>query len=137
MWRSGLLAWWAPDAVVQGVPRLSGAPVRATDLRAGAALVLAGLAADGMTIISDIHHLDRGYDNLTSKLRALGADISRTSAPLALSACKAVLNACVYADVASDHILELMAQTVLIGTRDHREGVKAFVEKRPPRLVGA
>lgn len=60
-----------------------------------------------------------------------------SKAPLALSACKAVLNACIDTDVASGHVLELMAQTILIGTKDHTEGVKAFVEKRPPRFVGA
>lgn len=66
-------------AIVQGVPMLSGAPVLATDLRASAALVLAGLAANGLTVIKDLHHLDRGYDNLESKLRELGASIQRTS----------------------------------------------------------
>ncbi|MDD4238695.1 MAG: UDP-N-acetylglucosamine 1-carboxyvinyltransferase [Desulfotomaculaceae bacterium] len=65
-------------AVVQGVPRLTGAPVKATDLRAGAALVLAGLAADGRTEIGNIFHIDRGYDRLEEKLRGLGADIQRS-----------------------------------------------------------
>lgn len=69
-------------AVVQGVPRLTGAPVKATDLRAGAALVLAGLAAEGCTEIGNVFHIDRGYDRLEEKLRGLGADIHR-SAPLA------------------------------------------------------
>ncbi len=64
-------------AVVRGVERLSGAPVRATDLRAGAALVLAGLAADGETVVADAHHVDRGYDDLAGKLRSLGADVRR------------------------------------------------------------
>lgn len=64
-------------AVVRGVPRLSGAPVKAHDLRAGAALLLAGLAADGETVISDAHHVDRGYDDLAGKLRSLGADVER------------------------------------------------------------
>jgi len=64
-------------AVVRGVPRLSGAPVRASDIRAGAALVVAGLAAEGETIVSDAHHIDRGYEDMVSKLRALGADIER------------------------------------------------------------
>ncbi|EAX47452.1 UDP-N-acetylglucosamine 1-carboxyvinyltransferase [Thermosinus carboxydivorans Nor1] len=65
------------SAVVEGVPRLQGCPVKATDLRAGAALVLAGLAAEGQTEISCIHHIDRGYDNLVGKLKSLGADIER------------------------------------------------------------
>jgi UDP-N-acetylglucosamine 1-carboxyvinyltransferase len=64
-------------AVVRGVPRLSGAPVKAPDIRAGAALVLAGLAADGETVVSDPHHVERGYENLAGKLRGLGADVSR------------------------------------------------------------
>ncbi len=62
-------------AVVRGVPRLSGAPVRAHDIRAGAAMVVAGLAADGETVISGAHHVDRGYEDLVGKLRSLGADI--------------------------------------------------------------
>ena len=57
---------------------LSGAPVSATDLRAGAALVLAGMAAEGITEISDIHHIMRGYENFDKKLRELGADIIKT-----------------------------------------------------------
>jgi UDP-N-acetylglucosamine 1-carboxyvinyltransferase len=64
-------------AVVRGVPRLSGAPVRALDVRAGAALVLAGLAAEGETLLLDPFHVDRGYADLPAKLRALGADVSR------------------------------------------------------------
>ncbi len=64
-------------AVVRGVPKLSGAPVMATDLRASASLILAGLAAEGETVISRIYHLDRGYDNIEEKLSALGADIKR------------------------------------------------------------
>jgi UDP-N-acetylglucosamine 1-carboxyvinyltransferase len=64
-------------AVVQGVPRLSGATVMATDLRASASLVIAGLVADGETTIDRIYHLDRGYDRMEAKLRALGADIER------------------------------------------------------------
>ncbi|MGK7957597.1 MAG: UDP-N-acetylglucosamine 1-carboxyvinyltransferase [Crocosphaera sp.] len=66
-------------ALVNGVPFLSGAPVMATDLRASAALVLAGLAAQGTTIVQGLHHLDRGYDNLEGKLRKLGANIRRVS----------------------------------------------------------
>ncbi len=64
-------------AVVRGVDHLSGAPVMASDLRASAALVLAGLAAEGETIINRIYHLDRGYDRLEEKLRSVGADIVR------------------------------------------------------------
>ena len=64
-------------AVVRGVPRLSGAPVRAPDIRAGAALVVAALAADGETVVSGVHHVDRGYDDLVGRLVALGADIER------------------------------------------------------------
>ncbi len=64
-------------AVVRGVGRLSAAPVRAHDVRAGAALVLAALVADGQTTISDAHHVDRGYEDLDAKLVQLGADVSR------------------------------------------------------------
>jgi UDP-N-acetylglucosamine 1-carboxyvinyltransferase len=64
-------------ALVRGVPLLSGAPVLATDLRASAALVIAALAAEGMTTIQGLHHLDRGYDKLELKLRNLGANIQR------------------------------------------------------------
>jgi UDP-N-acetylglucosamine 1-carboxyvinyltransferase len=66
-------------AVVHGVPRLSGAAVMATDLRASASLVIAGLVADGETQVDRIYHLDRGYDRMEAKLRALGADIERVS----------------------------------------------------------
>ena len=64
-------------AVVRGVPRISGAPVKAPDIRAGAALVIAGLAAEGETSVSGVHHVDRGYDDLVGRLSALGADIER------------------------------------------------------------
>jgi UDP-N-acetylglucosamine 1-carboxyvinyltransferase len=64
-------------AVVRGVPRLSGAPVRAHDIRAGAAMVVAGLAAEGETEISGVHHIDRGYDDLVGRLAAVGASIER------------------------------------------------------------
>jgi UDP-N-acetylglucosamine 1-carboxyvinyltransferase len=63
--------------VVRGVPRLSGAPVRAHDIRAGAALVVAGLAADGDTVISGANHIDRGYEDIVGKLRAVGAELER------------------------------------------------------------
>ncbi|WP_346353613.1 UDP-N-acetylglucosamine 1-carboxyvinyltransferase [Azotosporobacter soli] len=65
------------SAVVEGATELTGCEVKATDLRAGAALVLAGLVADGETEISYIHHIDRGYDGLVDKLRGVGADIRR------------------------------------------------------------
>lgn len=65
------------SAIVEGVPNLTGCPVKATDLRAGAAMVLAGLVAEGRTEVGYIHHIDRGYDNLVAKLRGIGADIER------------------------------------------------------------
>ncbi|GAW93842.1 UDP-N-acetylglucosamine 1-carboxyvinyltransferase [Calderihabitans maritimus] len=64
-------------AVVKGVDQLMGAPVKATDLRAGAALIIAGLMAQGETEIGCIHHIDRGYEDIVGKLRKLGADIER------------------------------------------------------------
>jgi len=66
-------------AVVTGVPALSGATVMATDLRASASLVIAGLAAEGQTTIERIYHLDRGYEHMESKLNSVGADIQRIS----------------------------------------------------------
>ena len=68
------------NAVVSGVERLKGAPVMATDLRASASLVLAGLVAEGKTELSRVYHLDRGYDCLDGKLSRLGADIERVKA---------------------------------------------------------
>jgi UDP-N-acetylglucosamine 1-carboxyvinyltransferase len=67
----------AHHAVVRGVAQLSGAPVRAPDIRAGAALVVAGLGADGETIVRGAEHVDRGYEDFVAKLRALGADVER------------------------------------------------------------
>ena len=67
------------SALVRGVPSLTGAPVMATDLRASVCLVLAGLVADGETVINRIYHLDRGYERLFEKLRNCGADIQRVS----------------------------------------------------------
>jgi UDP-N-acetylglucosamine 1-carboxyvinyltransferase len=64
-------------AMIEGVPRLSGATVMATDLRASASLVIAGLVAEGETLVDRIYHLDRGYDQMETKLRAIGADIER------------------------------------------------------------
>ena len=66
-------------AVIEGPVRLTGAPVRAMDLRAGAAMVIAGLMARGETVISNIDYIDRGYEKLEEKLRSLGADIERIS----------------------------------------------------------
>ena len=68
-----------PTAIVQGVERLSGCPVMASDLRGGAALVLAGLAAQGETTVARVYHIDRGYERLEDKLTALGAKIRRAS----------------------------------------------------------
>ena len=65
------------NAIVEGVKALSGAPVMATDLRASASLVLAGLVAEGQTEVQRIYHLDRGYENLEKKLSMLGAKIRR------------------------------------------------------------
>jgi UDP-N-acetylglucosamine 1-carboxyvinyltransferase len=64
-------------AVIEGVDKLSGATVMATDLRASASLVIAGLVAEGETLVDRIYHLDRGYDQMEAKLRAIGADIER------------------------------------------------------------
>lgn len=68
-------------AIIEGVKCLKGAPVSATDLRAGAAMVIAGLAAEGMTEIDNIHYIDRGYEHIDEKLRGLGADIKRVIMP--------------------------------------------------------
>lgn len=66
-------------AVIRGVESLSSAPVWASDIRAGAALVLAGLVADGTTEIHDVYHIDRGYPDIVAQLQALGGQISRVS----------------------------------------------------------
>lgn len=68
-------------ALIEGVGKLMGAPVKACDLRAGAALIIAGLAANGITEIEDIFHIERGYDCMEGKLRQLGADIEKVSIP--------------------------------------------------------
>lgn len=65
------------SAVIDGPCKLTGCDVRATDLRAGAAMILAGLVAEGTTRIGDLHHIDRGYENIVAKLKQLGADIER------------------------------------------------------------
>lgn len=79
------------SAIVRGVERLTGAAVSCTDLRAGAAVVVAGLAAEGETVIDNLHHLDRGYEDIVPKLRGLGARISRSgsSATGGLHVCSA------------------------------------------------
>ena len=64
-------------AIVEGVERLRGAPVMATDLRASVSLVIAGLAAEGETVVNRVYHLDRGFERLEGKLAACGADIAR------------------------------------------------------------
>ena len=66
-------------AVISGVEKFTGARVNAPDLRAGAALVIAGLAAEGITIVDDIYYIERGYENLDEKLRKLGAQIEKVA----------------------------------------------------------
>ena len=66
-------------AMVTGIERLAGAPVMATDLRASASLILAGLAAEGETVVERIYHVDRGYERIEEKFSTLGADIKRCS----------------------------------------------------------
>ena len=68
-------------AVIEGVPKLTGARVRATDLRAGAALVIAGLCAEGVTEIENIEFIERGYECIVEKLRGVGADIQKVLVP--------------------------------------------------------
>jgi UDP-N-acetylglucosamine 1-carboxyvinyltransferase len=68
-------------AVVEGVPKLSGVPVKANDLRAGAALIIAALAADGESVVSGMEHVDRGYEGIDSKLLSLGAKVARAEGP--------------------------------------------------------
>lgn len=72
-------------AIVQGVQNFIGAPVKADDLRAGAAMIIAGLCAKGTTEIEDIVHIDRGYENVVKKISGLGADIARTDVPAAVN----------------------------------------------------
>ena len=67
------------SAVFEGVKSLSAAPVYATDLRAGAALIIAGIIADGETELYNLHHIDRGYENIEEKFRKLGANIKRVT----------------------------------------------------------
>ena len=68
-------------AFITGVEKLHGAPVRADDLRAGAALLIAGMCAQGKTVIEDIYHIERGYEKIIEKLRAIGVDISKVDFP--------------------------------------------------------
>lgn len=65
------------EATIHGVKQLHGAEVRATDLRAGAALILAGLVAEGKTLLSDLYHIDRGYVELEERMKSIGANITR------------------------------------------------------------
>ncbi len=67
------------SAIVRGIPKLHGAPVMATDLRASASLILAGLAAEGKTVLSRVYHIDRGYEQIEKKLSALGAEVKRVA----------------------------------------------------------
>ena len=67
------------SALVRGVPSLQGAPVMATDLRASVCLILAGLAAEGETVVNRVYHLDRGYERVEDKLRGCGARIERVT----------------------------------------------------------
>jgi UDP-N-acetylglucosamine 1-carboxyvinyltransferase len=64
-------------ASISGIPQLSSAPVMASDIRAGAGLVLAGLVSDGVTFVEGAYHVDRGYPNFAEQLRGLGADVTR------------------------------------------------------------
>ena len=68
-------------AVIEGIDSLSGAPVTAPDLRAGAALVIAGLCAQGTTEIEGVHYIERGYESIIEKLRGVGADIKSVYVP--------------------------------------------------------
>ena len=104
--------------------------MRAKELYLGGEILNAD-EAKAIGLITKIVPHDQLMDEAMALARALIA-----KAPLALAACKAVLNACVDTDVASGHVLEMMAQTVLINTKDHAEGVQAFVEKRAANFVG-
>ena len=68
-------------AVIEGGKRLTGAPVHACDLRAGAAMVIAGMCATGTTVVEDVRFIERGYENFVGKLKALGADIECVDEP--------------------------------------------------------
>jgi len=77
-------------AIIEGVEALSGAPINASDLRAGAALIIAGLIAEGVTEVNNAHFIDRGYENIEHKLAQLGADICRVDAKGKVKRIKAV-----------------------------------------------
>jgi UDP-N-acetylglucosamine 1-carboxyvinyltransferase len=79
-------------AVIQGVEKLTGAPVKAADLRAGAALIIAGLSADGITEIEEIKHIERGYEDMDIKLCNLGAEILRRQLPGEIEPVKKVIS---------------------------------------------
>lgn len=84
IWRDGLSGNNVAFTVkreVWSVEQLHGCVVKACDLRAGAAMVIAGLAADGTTTVEDVHYIERGYECMIEKLRAIGADISRVESP--------------------------------------------------------
>ena len=68
-------------AVIEGIPLLTGAPIHACDLRAGAAMVIAGLAARGVTEVDGVHYIERGYEDLVGKLSGVGADIRTVVVP--------------------------------------------------------
>lgn len=104
--------------------------MRAKELYLGGEIMNADAALAAGLVTKVVPH-DQLLDSAMELARRLAA-----KAPLALSACKAVLNACVDTDVHSGHMLELMAQTVLIGTKDHKEGVSAFLQKRPAKFIG-
>jgi enoyl-CoA hydratase len=104
--------------------------MRAKELYLGGE-ILGAEEAHRLGLVTKVVPHEQLMDEALTLARSLAA-----KAPLALAACKAVLNSCVDTDVASGHVLELMAQTVLVATKDHREGVKAFVEKREPRFTG-
>lgn len=100
-------------AIIKGQPRLNGACVMASDLRASAALVLAGIAAEGESVIRRIYHLDRGYDQLENKLNCLGAEIRRVSDESQNMPASLILNASENAEEPSDPTHELRGPTWL------------------------
>ena len=77
MKRKGVIFFFFFSSVVKGVKEMSGAPIMATDLRASACLVLAGLVATGDTVVDRVYHIDRGYENIEEKLFQVGAKIKR------------------------------------------------------------
>lgn len=104
--------------------------MRAKELYLGGELMTAE-EAQRVGLVTKVVPADRLMDEAMALARRLVA-----KAPLALAACKAVLHACVDTDVASGHVLELLAQNVLVNTKDHLEGIQAFVEKRQPKFIG-